>query len=432
MSAGICIMNRNAIALAADSAITVGDHVAIHNSANKLFSLSRIAPVGVIVYSCASLMNVPIEIIIKQYKKQLGDRSFSHLKDYVDDFLKYLEVNSTFFRFGINEENYVLQVFSDLMQGLLGDYKNLIDTTQQSSGKSLNEEDMRAIAISAVNTTIGFVNNIQKRNDYCFKKYIEEKYLSLFIELVKKDENLNWLSDDQILEVCNKSCELYDTDFDRSGFVGIAISGYGENEIYPHLIHLHIGGVIDNRLRYHVIENVEISENNIASIVPLAQTDVMQTFLFGINDQFINDLASEIPRQIDDCFNPIDDNCFALGKKSIVQAQVKNVTGKIIQHMTETAHSNYMIPIIQSVASLPIEELALLAESMINITSLRRKVAIDRNIGTVGGPIDVSIISKGDGFIWLKRKHYFDKKYNPQYFYSHFDKREKVDSYEGE
>lgn len=83
-----------------------------------------------------------------------------------------------------------------------------------------------------------------------------------------------------------------------------------------------------------------------------------------------------------------------------------------------------MLPIIQSVASLPIEELALLAESMINITSLRRKVAIDRNIGTVGGPIDVSIISKGDGFIWLKRKHYFDRKYNPQYFYSHFDQKE--------
>ena len=69
---------------------------------------------------------------------------------------------------------------------------------------------------------------------------------------------------------------------------------------------------------------------------------------------------------------------------------------------------------------------------MINITSLRRKVAIDRNIGTVGGPIDVAIVSKGDCFIWLKRKHYFDRKYNPQYFYSHFDMREKEDSNEQE
>ena len=65
MSAGICIMNRNAIAMAADSAVTVGDHAAIHNSANKLFSLSRVAPVGVIVYANAALMTVPIEIIVQ-------------------------------------------------------------------------------------------------------------------------------------------------------------------------------------------------------------------------------------------------------------------------------------------------------------------------------------------------------------------------------
>ena len=89
MSAGICIMNRNAIAMAADSAVTVGDHVAIHNSANKLFSLSRVAPVGLIIYANAALMTVPVEIIVKQYKKQLRDKVFPHLEDYVNDFLQY-------------------------------------------------------------------------------------------------------------------------------------------------------------------------------------------------------------------------------------------------------------------------------------------------------------------------------------------------------
>ena len=66
MSAGTCIMNRNAIAMAADSAVTVGNHMAIHNSANKLFSLSRVAPVGLIIYANAALMNVPVEIIVKE------------------------------------------------------------------------------------------------------------------------------------------------------------------------------------------------------------------------------------------------------------------------------------------------------------------------------------------------------------------------------
>lgn len=63
-----------------------------------------------------------------------------------------------------------------------------------------------------------------------------------------------------------------------------------------------------------------------------------------------------------------------------------------------------MIPMINSVAILPVEELSLLAESMIHITSIRRKVALDDNVGTVGGPIDIAIITKADGFQWLRQK----------------------------
>lgn len=422
MSAGICIMNKNAIALAADSAVTIGDHAAIHNSANKLFSLSRVAPVGVIVYANATLMTVPIEIIIKQYKKHLGDKTFNHLKDYVSDFVKYLEENVDFYRFDINEQAYVFQVFRDLMNGLLGDYNSLLEKNNRQ-GKNLSDKTILSnIAELAVGQTIAFIEGMQKRSDYDFGNFIEGKYLSKFSDALKSNPNLQWLTELQIESLCKKTCEVFNTDFDRSGYVGVAIAGYGESEIYPHLSHLHIDGVINHQLKYHVVENVEISENTLASIVPLAQTDVMQTFLFGINDEFIGDLAQEIPKQLDTCFKSIDENNFAPNKKDVVQSKVMAVTGNIIKHMTDIAGNNYMRPIIQSIASLPIEELALLAESMINITSLRRKVAMDRNIGTVGGPIDVSIISKGDGFIWLKRKHYFDRKYNPQYFYSHFEK----------
>lgn len=142
---------------------------------------------------------------------------------------------------------------------------------------------------------------------------------------------------------------------------------------------------------------------------PLAQTDVMQTFLFGINDSFINALANEIPKQIQHIFQDIDDNNFVEGKKNEVLGKLSSATPNIIKQIVTKAQQEYLRPITHSVTTLPIEELALLAESMINITSLRRKVAIDDNIGTVGGPIDVGMITKSDGFIWIKRKHYFDQ-----------------------
>ena len=110
MSAGICIMNKQAIALAADSAVTIGDHVAIHNSANKLFSLSKVAPVGLIIYANASLMSVPMEIIVKEYKHQLENKTFDSLNDYVEDFKSYIEANSDLFRFEHTEGSYILNV----------------------------------------------------------------------------------------------------------------------------------------------------------------------------------------------------------------------------------------------------------------------------------------------------------------------------------
>jgi hypothetical protein len=40
---------------------------------------------------------------------------------------------------------------------------------------------------------------------------------------------------------------------------------------------------------------------------------------------------------------------------------------------------------------------------------------------TVGGPIDVAVLSKGDGFIWIKRKHYFKPELNPHFLTNYFE-----------
>jgi hypothetical protein len=37
----------------------------------------------------------------------------------------------------------------------------------------------------------------------------------------------------------------------------------------------------------------------------------------------------------------------------------------------------------------------------------------------VGGAVDVAVISRGDGFVWLKRKHYFSQELNPTWATQH-------------
>lgn len=79
----------------------------------------------------------------------------------------------------------------------------------------------------------------------------------------------------------------------------------------------------------------------------------------------------------------------------------------------------YTKPFVNSVASLEKEDLADFAESLIKLTSLKRKVSPDQE--TVGGPVDVMVISKGDGIIWMKRKHYFDSNLNHNFFSNYYN-----------
>ena len=65
------------------------------------------------------------------------------------------------------------------------------------------------------------------------------------------------------------------------------------------------------------------------------------------------------------------------------------------------------------VSSLPKDELGAMAESLVNLTKFKRRVS--RQQETVGGPIDVAVITRGDGFVWVKRKHYFEPEMNPRF-----------------
>ena len=71
MSVGVCIINRNGIALAADSAGTFTGNKMFYNSMNKVFSLSRQNVYGAITYGATTIHNVSIDQILKEFRKFL-------------------------------------------------------------------------------------------------------------------------------------------------------------------------------------------------------------------------------------------------------------------------------------------------------------------------------------------------------------------------
>ena len=95
---------------------------------------------------------------------------------------------------------------------------------------------------------------------------------------------------------------------------------------------------------------------------------------------------------------------------------------KIIQKSTLQINKDmrevYTEPLLNTVVNLDKEDMANMAESFISLTSLVRRMQPGEE--TVGGPVDVAVISKGDGFVWINRKHYFKPELNTQFFYNYF------------
>ena len=98
MTAIVGILNKRAVAVAADSAVTIDCQCGhkVLNSASKLFQLSKKEPVGIMVYSSATFMDTPWELIISLYREYIEAKSFDTLKEYVGDFIQFLRDNEFF------------------------------------------------------------------------------------------------------------------------------------------------------------------------------------------------------------------------------------------------------------------------------------------------------------------------------------------------
>jgi len=93
MTAEIAIMNRSAIALATDSAVTISgkNNFKIYNTVNKLFTLSKGHPIGIMIYGSAELMGIPWETILKTYRNKLAEENLPTLEEYAKNFVDFLD-----------------------------------------------------------------------------------------------------------------------------------------------------------------------------------------------------------------------------------------------------------------------------------------------------------------------------------------------------
>lgn len=401
MTAIVGVLNKHAVAMAADSAVTLGGGRKVLNSANKLFALSKYHPVAIAIYGNAELVGTPWEIIIKEFRKELGDKSFNTLQEYADYFFKFLK-NKNYY---CNDEE-ALQYLHATLKAFVNSFTQSKDAKQiESRLKEYETKCIEPFLDGFSDETIEFINNALDKKIKCFITSIKQLHVLM-------DEN----------RLRNILKTILTKDVLNFNLTGLVFSGYGESEIYPSIVHYNVGNVISGRLASKKLPSAIINKKNLSAICPFAQTDVMQTLLDGIAPQVQQIYIRSLLNTFDSVINSLSD--LVKKKDPELALQVKNLKKdqfiRPFYILSNTAREKgYTRPFIESVANLEKEDLADFAESLIKLTSLKRKLSPEQE--TVGGPVDVMVISKGDGIIWIKRKHYFDSNLNHNFFSNYYN-----------
>jgi hypothetical protein len=396
MTAEVAIMNTMGIAMAADSAVTLGVGKT-YNTADKLFALSKYHPVGVMIYSSASIMGIEWETIIKCYRDSLEKRSFDTLEKYAEDFIAYLS-NFSFFteeRMQRFLKSICVEIFGFILSVFLNELRKKFDETEgsikQSEIDAVFDELLEEMKDRLINHDVG-VNPGKVDTDFI------EDNIEIANEIIKGMFEDYSVSKKQsaalvaILKLELQKCRWLDN------WTGIVICGYGERDFFPHIYNCCVVGKIGKSLIYFNVEKDEIdaTETN-AVIYPFAQTEMVKQFAKGIDVDF----ADAIKEKVSSAMDGISE---LLANEN--KGKTSEVADLISEYMDNMITDVYQKPVIDIVASMQKSELVAMAESMVNLTALRRHVTTDQE--TVGGPVDVALITKGEGFIWIKHKTNYD------------------------
>ncbi|MCL5773511.1 MAG: hypothetical protein M1536_03950 [Firmicutes bacterium] len=429
MTAEIVIMNKEAIAFAADSAVTITEESGqkIFTSANKLFALSKYHPVGIMVYGSALFMGVPWETVIKIYRKTLGKKRFDILDGYVTDFIAFLENGNTLFPDLIQKQYLRNTVYS---------YLNYIKVSIASKipfkfaeSNEISEEEIEKIVSETIKEHLENwekaenIESIPKSfNEDIIIKY--GKIINKAIEDVFERLPISQSHSDQLKKIVASLFSKFPEGLQKEDVSGVVIAGFGEKDTFPVLESCLVEGIVNNKLKYkrHIPDKVGFKIS--ALIIPFAQSEMVETFMEGINPGLRNRMEGHLSEIFDKYPEVIAESIdkYNEGEKKILKKKLKEISNKIFKDYQEGVHDyreeNHVNPVIRVVSMLPKDELAAMAESLVNLTSFKRKVTMETE--TVGGPIDVAVISKGDGFVWIKRKHYFKAEQNPQFFANYY------------
>jgi hypothetical protein len=414
MTSEIAVMNQRAVALAADSAVTLidGGTVVVRNDQRKLFNLIDGRPIGVMFFGVADILGHPWEHLIEHYQKKVKPKEFAHVKDYAASFTGMLDNLEEFFPKARQRDDYkrlLASVFRYILH--LGQY---LRETGGPERANLGDTQVLEEAIERVWRDYQFREDGSPRRDLpCFPPgfgaTVAKEYAGAIDELIAYGFQPFGLSKPVQQKLREIAVFAVVKDLFLEDVTGLVFAGFGADERYPvvvtYFLSAIVGGIVkraeasidaidgDVRSKIRVFADSEVTNAFIRGIdfnLERRVYGILQMILQSLVDQVVGSFGNIDPSQREDVRRRF---------QADLVPQYFNAFRGMIGDYQQQAFINPVLRVLEIAAR---NELAETARELVSLNVFKKRIMAQKQ--TVGGAIDVAIVSREGGFQWWNKQ----------------------------
>lgn len=422
MTAEIAVLNRYAVALAADSAVTIGDGstTKIFQSENKLFQLSEDQPIGIMLYNATSHYGIPWELIIKDFREKHKEFRAEVLFNIVPRFVEFLQ---TAYLPSSDQQSRLVR--AALLEEFSAVRARFSDELLQTSLHNATRKNVDKAARFLFNLVVDDAINARQVWDMLDESGLKNAlsilliYEDVFQFALDRAFGGLPLEENEKIKLRELAARTTISTKPGSNTTGLVFAGFGTKELFPSLFCMEIYGVVNDALLKVELESIDIDRAaTTGAVVPFAQREAADSLLYGRSDTYEDIVTQHFSDVVEQIGNAIVDVSTRGKKKQVkLKERVRAARDEAIKRFRDKVSpqikDDLFQDILDTIRHMPKQELASFAEALVSVTSIKRKISVGPE--TVGGPIDVAVISRHEGFVWVKRKLYFPAELNPRF-----------------
>ena len=423
MTAQVALLNGLGVALASDSAVTYGGKVL--NSSEKIFELHLPHKVAVLTSGRADFMGIPWEVVLSAWSQTL-DRPFVTIADYRESLFKFVrtilpddgsltDAEKAYLRSSYWGPTGAFEATGTVLNDVLLPFYQSILSSEDLADFMSDEEwtpefrgEMTSLLTKDVidEVRIRLEGFAQSRADLFepvpgLKESLARVWVDKYWSEYSRspfDDFSTWPEVPGLDEWVNNLWSRYIVNADYIGETGLHFLGYGSEDLFPSGAGVFFHGVVNGVL----LKRFE----GVAPSIPdprhffFGQSDAIRNITSGDDNLLINTAVQTSKRTLTDIYERIAEveaDGIESTKEYIMQSLERE---SMADEMRRAGDEERRKPFNRAIEMAPILDLAEFAAQLVGVQAA--SAAMTQENPSVGGPVDVAVITHRAGFQWIR------------------------------